>query len=442
MRRRLPPAARTIVPLAATLLAVFVPDPAIARVDTPDAVARLDSPARITEAKGVRGPQPGETTIRWKTSGRRTDYFKITTALSPFGPRHHSSGRHRTTFIVRNPDRRSYTLSAAQTAAAGAALNTGFRLFFRIKAINEGGSASRVRPYQHLEHATITGQSSRMSGRQLRFGEYNVRIESVDVRGHRWKSRQRLVARQIARVHPAVMGLQEMMPAMWTGRNSAGRGLRHALKRTGVGDYHLTRTTGYFSGAAQGQRILYDARQVAMTSTCRDTVPSCYISLPNPGSRRVAVYARFRDRASGKSFYFVSAHLTPGNSAAKDALRGRQAQAIDAGIRKVNTQHLPVVLAMDANSSQVSKGVDSPHTVLANAGWYNTLAARRAVNVGYNTVQHFELPQRPSAYGIGGMYDTIVTLGMPGADLWKQKLTGRPGASDHNLVFTKVRLPR
>lgn len=442
MRRRLPPAARTIVPLAATFLAVFVPDPASARVDTPDAVARLDSPARITDAKGIRGPQPGETTIRWKTSGRRTDYFKITTALTPFGPRQHSWGRHRTTFIVRNPDRRSYTLSAAQTEAAGAGLSTGFRLFFRIKAINEGGSASRSRPYQRLGHATVTGQSSRMRGTRLRFAEYNVRVESVDVRGHRWKKRQHLVARQIARVHPAVMGVQELMPSMWTGRNSAGIGLRKALKRTGVGDYRLTRTTGYFRGAPQGQRILYDARRVVMTSTCRDSVPSCYISLPNPGPRRIAVYARFRDRASGKSFYFVSAHLTAGNSASKDALRGRQAEAISAGIRKVNGQNLPVVLALDVNSSQTSKGVDAPHTALANAGWYNTIAAARAENTGYNTVQHFELPQRRSAYGIGAMYDSIVTRGMPGADLWKQVLVGRPGASDHNLVFAKVRLPR
>jgi hypothetical protein len=40
------------------------------------------------------------------------------------------------------------------------------------------------------------------------------------------------------------------------------------------------------------------------------------------------------------------------------------------------------------------------------------------------------------------MYDSIMTLNMPGADLFKQVLAKAPGASDHNMVFTGVRLPR
>jgi endonuclease/exonuclease/phosphatase family metal-dependent hydrolase len=155
----------------------------------------------------------------------------------------------------------------------------------------------------------------------------------------------------------------------------------------------------------------------------------------------VAAYARFTDRASGQSFYFVSAHLTAGNDAATDALRGRQAQAIDAGMRAINRQHLPVVLATDANGSQTSKGVDAPHTALLTAGWYNTLAAARTVNVGYNSVNHYSLPERPSPYGFGCMYDSIMTLNMPGADRFKQVLARAPGASDHNLIFTDIRLP-
>jgi endonuclease/exonuclease/phosphatase family metal-dependent hydrolase len=429
--------------VAATLLAASFPATATAtaRIDTRDAVSKVTEPARITAAKGVPGPQPGETTFRWKTSGAHTDYYKITTALTPFGSRH-GSGRHSTTFVVGNPDRRSLTLSPSQTAAAGAGLNTGFRLFFRIKSVNKSGSSSNVRPYRHLRHATVNGQSSRMSGAQLRVAQFNVRVEASDIRGHRWKKRQHLVARTIARVHPTVMGVQELMPAMWTGRRSAGPGLNRSLKRVGAGYYRVTRSSGYFKGAAQDTRILYNPRRLEMTSTCRQTVPSCYISLPSGGHREVAAYARFRDRRTGKSFYFVSAHLTAGNTAAKDDLRGRQARAIQAGISKVNTSNLPVVLAMDANSSQTSRGVDAPHTALASAGWYNTIAAARTDNLRYNSVQHFRLPQRPSPYGFGSMYDTIMTRGMPGADLFKQVLARRPAPSDHNLVFTEVRLPR
>jgi endonuclease/exonuclease/phosphatase family metal-dependent hydrolase len=279
-----------------------------------------------------------------------------------------------------------------------------------------------------------------MAGAQLRYAEYNVRVQAADVPGHHWRHRQHLVARTIAQAHPAVVGVQELMPGMWT-RDDGGIGLRAALRRTGVGDYRITRSTPYFHGAAQDTRILYDATRVKMTSRCARRHPSCYIALPHVGKRQVAAYARFKDLASGQPFYFVSAHLKSGNDAATDALRGRQAKAINDGIRKVDHANLPVVLATDANSSQTSKGVDAPHTALLRSGWYNTIAAGRMINVRYNSVNGYSLPERPSPYGFGSMYDTILTLNMPGADLFKQVLTASPGASDHNLVFTDARLP-
>jgi endonuclease/exonuclease/phosphatase family metal-dependent hydrolase len=440
--RRLPPAARTLVPLATTLLAVTIPATTTARADTSAPTSKLTSPDKISSATGVRGPNPGETTIRWKTSGRHTDLYRITTALTPFGSRRTpSTGRHSTTFVVKDGSRRSVTLTAAQTAAAGAGLRTGRHLFFRIKAVNKTGSTAIVRRYPYLRHTTITGHGSMMNGARLRYAEYNVRMRTRDVPGHPWKRRQHLVARTIARVHPAVVGVQELMPAMWT-RRDGGIGLKRALRRTGVGNYKLTRSTGYFRSAPQDTRILYDANRLRMTSTCRQAVPSCYISLPDPRHKQVAAYARFKDLASGQAFYFVSAHLTAGNDGTTDALRGRQAQAINAGIRAINRRNLPVVLATDANSSQTSKGVDAPHTALLGAGWYNTIAAAKTVNTRYNSVNHYQFPQRPSPYGFGSMYDSIMTLNMPGADLFKQVLAKAPGASDHNMVFTGVRLPR
>ena len=440
--RRLPPAARTFAPLAATLLAVSTPATTAAHADTHVATSKLATPDKFLSVKGLRGPRPGETTIKWKTGGRYTDSYRITTALTPFGSsRTPSHGRHSTTFVVKNGHRRSITLTAAQTAAAGAGLRTGNHLFFRIKAINKAGATSTARRYPFLRHTTIAGQRSAMRGARLRYAEYNVRMQAGDLPGHPWRRRQHLVARNIARAHPAVLGAQELMPAMWT-RQDGGIGLRAALRRTGVGNYKLTRSTAYFPRAPQDTRILYDATRVRMTSTCRQTAPSCYISLPDPRQRHVAAYARFKDRASGQSFYFVSAHLSAGNDAATDALRGRQAQAINNGIRAVNRQHLPVVFASDVNSGQTSNGVDAPHTALLQAGWYNTIAAAKTVNVRYNSVNGYHVPEKPSPYGFGCMYDTIMTLNMPGADLFKQVLTGAPGPSDHNLILTTVRLPR
>jgi endonuclease/exonuclease/phosphatase family metal-dependent hydrolase len=401
---------------------------------------RAPLPGKILSAKGVRGPRPGETTIRWRTDGGRIDLYRITTALTPFGSaRTPAVGRHSVTFTVWNGDRRRVTLHRHQTALAGAGLATGRHLFFRIKAVRKGQAGSRSRPYRQLGHAAIKGRRSTMPGTRLRYGAYNMHVQSKDIAGHPWKDRQRLIARNIARANPAVMGLEELMPSMWTA-DAGGIGLQAALRRTGVGTYRLTRETGYFSGSPQDTRILYDSDQVRMTSYCDTTNPSCYISLPNPAKRHVAAYARFKDLASGQEFYFVSAHLTAGNDAATDALRGRQAEAIARGMREVNYKNLPVVFASDCNSSQTSKGVDAPHTAMLRAGWYNTIAAANPVNTQYNSVNKYET-QHPSPYGFGSMYDTIMTYNMPGADRFAQVLTGAPWPSDHNMVYADVRLP-
>jgi endonuclease/exonuclease/phosphatase family metal-dependent hydrolase len=439
---RLPLAARAFAPLAVTLVAVSIPAATAARADTRVAISRPATPDKLSTVKGVPGPNPGETTIKWKTTGRNIDFYRITTALTPFGSRRTPPvGRHSRTFVVKGGHRRSITLSAAQTTAAGAGLPTGRRLFFRIEAVNTAGTTSTARRYPRLRHATIAGRRSTRTGHRLRFAEYNVHVGTRDLPGHPWRLRQRGIASRIARVHPAVVGVQELMPAMWT-RRDGGIGLKRALRRTGVGHYRLTRRTPYFRRAAQDTRILYDTTRLRMTDRCRQGVPSCYISLPDPRHKHVAAYARFKDLASGQSFYFVSAHLSSGNDAATDALRGRQAQAVTDGIRAINRRNLPVVFATDANSSQTSHGIDAPHTALLRAGWYNTLAAARTDNVQYNTVNHYQLPEQPSPYGFGSMYDSIMTLHMPGADLFKQVLTGAPGPSDHNLVFTALRLPR
>ncbi len=99
------------------------------------------------------------------------------------------------------------------------------------------------------------------------------------------------------------------------------------------------------------------------------------------------------------------------------------------------------MFATDANSSQTSKGVDAPHSALLRAGWYNTIAAAQSVNVRYDSVNRFRLPEKPSAYGFGSMFDTIMTLGMPGADLFKQVLTGAPGPLGPQPDLHRRRLP-
>ena len=83
---------------------------------------------------------------------------------------------------------------------------------------------------------------------------------------------------------------------------------------------------------------------------------------------------------------------------------------------QVNTQNLPVIIGSDFNSSQTSAGVDAPHTAMLQAGWYNTLAAAKPINTAVQLGQRVRGRSSPSPYGFGSMYDTIMTLNMPGAD--------------------------
>jgi hypothetical protein len=400
---------------------------------------KAHTPDRISDGRGHRGPHAGQTTLRWKGSGKFTDYYRITTALTPFGtPQHRGDGRHTMTFTVPG-NRHSVTLTAQQTAQAGAGIGSGHFLFFRITAVRNGEADTATRPYPFLLHTGVTGEHSTGNGTKLRIVQYNMHVASKDLPGHPWKHRQHLIAKNIAKARPAVASIQELMPSMWTDYNG-GIGLHASLRKAGVGRYRLTRTTAYWKDAGQDTKILYDPKKVTMVSNCPEDVPSCYIMLPD-SKKHVAAWAKFRDNASGQEFYFVSAHLTTKDDAKTDALRGQQAQAINDGIRAIDTQGLPVIFGSDANSSQVSIGSDAPHQVLQDAGWYNTLSAARVVNGQYNSVNHYELPEKASPWGFGSMYDTIETLNMPGADLWKQVITRAPWPSDHNMIFTDVRLP-
>ncbi|HEY3529211.1 MAG TPA: hypothetical protein VGK78_08675 [Nocardioides sp.] len=397
-------------------------------------------PDRFEKVWSVVGTAPGTTKFRWRTDGGHTDLFRITTAVSRFGsPTTPRVGRNSMTFRV-GGDRRSLTLTPEQTAAAGAGLGTGRHLFFRIVAVRKGEADTAARRYPFLMQTQVAGQASTGTGTLMRYAAYNMHVASKDVDGHLWKDRQQLIAANIAKAHPAVAGIEELMPGMWVS-DDGGVGLDTALSQQGAPQYELTRTTPYWSGAGQDTRILYDPTEVQLMSDCDETVPSCYISIPDPLHPHVAAYALFEDLASGQEFYFISAHLSAGNDATTDALRGQQAQAISDGIAAINQQNLPVVIATDANSSQTSEGVDSPHTVWLNDGWYNTISAATVVNGQYNSVNHYQSPEEPSVYGFGSMYDTIMTLNMPGADLWKQVITGSPWPSDHNMIYTDVRLP-
>jgi endonuclease/exonuclease/phosphatase family metal-dependent hydrolase len=394
-------------------------------------------PDPITAVHDHRGPTPGETTITWASDGGHTDFYKVVTSLTPWSAGR--PGRHATAFQAPGSTR-SLTLTPGQTAQAGARLGSGRHLFYRVTAVRKGEADTATRPYAHTNTTTVAGEGPRMSGAQLQIAQYNVHLATADVAGHRWADRAKPVSRNLASVAPALVSLQELVPGMWT-KDDGGPGLANALQQVGMGRYELTRATGYGNGTPGDSRILYDPNQVKMVSTCDDQKVSCVISLPVPEGSHYAPYARFRELGSGQEFWFVSVHLSHGNDAKTGDLRGRQTQALVEGIKQLNSDGLPVIVGGDFNSSQTAKGSDQPNRVMVAAGYYNTSAAARQVNLRYNTVNGYVSPEKPSNWGFGSCYDQVWTLNMPGAATFAQVLRSSPYPSDHNLVYTDLRLP-
>jgi hypothetical protein len=399
-------------------------------------------PDAITSVAMRPGPIPGEATIKWRAGGAHTDFYKIETALTPFSPFKSSlptKGRHYRVFKAPG-DARSLTLTPQQTRQAGAGLGSGRNLFFRILAVRQGEADTQVRAYGPLQFATIAGQAPVSNGEPIRVASYNVRVAARDLAGHTWAQRTPLVADNIATQLPAVMAVEELVPAMWTNKDG-GPGLHAALQVRGLGSYQLTRDTAWASNGPSDARILYDSSRLEMVDPCDPTQQSCGIPLPPTGDVTVAPYAHFRVIDSGQEFWFVAAHLSSGNTAAMDTLRGKQAQKIVDRMTAINTANLPVIFGADLNSAQTSKGHDAPHQAFLAGGYYDTAAAAEQLNLQYNSVNGFATTERPSNYGFGARYDAIMTYGMPGATRFKEVITGAPYPSDHNMVVADLALP-
>ena len=93
----------------------------------PAAEAASKKPSAITSLSASPGSSPGTVVFRWKSAGKNTDYFVLETGLTSFSKSGKSklprSGRNAKTFKL-SAKARSWTMSKAQAASAGAALGS------------------------------------------------------------------------------------------------------------------------------------------------------------------------------------------------------------------------------------------------------------------------------------------------------------------------------
>lgn len=458
--------ALSAVTVATSLLAapaVAAPSP-VAGTSVANSTASTARPTKFVEVTAESGS--GEVTFHWKHDGRNTTGYVLETALSQFSKTSKSlprKGRHDRVWAI-PASARSFTLSGAQLAAAGAPSGSGNYLFFRLYARNANGKGvAAERAYPSLG-AVMAKDAPAEGSDDLRIASFNVRTARATDDARPWLVRRTDIAAQIIQYAPAVVALQEIGPGRADGKTGSTNGavrqttsLLNSLDAQGASRYKMVRTTPYVEpGVAtntQGMRLLYDSSRVGLVSDCSETTgkrnwsSSCMFDLPllsgDSGKlRRHAAYAEFRDLSSGKRFYVVSAHfdVRHDKSLAKEKvynkLRAAQMKTIVTKMAAINTGDLPLAVAADTNSWQTVAAGNGPHDTLVADGFTDTAAAPEAVNLQYSTFNDFAKTQHLYSQGYGARLDVIMTKGFAGATRFENvtKATDTSRPSDHNMI--------
>ena len=471
-----------LVALSAALLLVagLLSNPSVAE-------AASKKPSAVTKVTASPGASPGTVTFRWKSAGKRTDYFVLETALSSFSKSAKSSlpksGRHARKFKI-SAKSRSWTMSAAQAKSAGAPLGSANYLYYRFTAVNKVGKKTYTKAYPKLQivmpKEPVAGSKSAKSsnassttstGTGVRVATFNLLTAQLGKGSRSWLNRVDDVAADILSTGAGVVLLQETSPGRADGVNApignVGRQtttLVDQLKKQGGSkyDYTMVRTTSYVNwnlpSGTQGTRILYDNKRFKLLSDCPEYTgkdsyhSSCSFALPilsgdSESKRRRGNYALLQDRSTGQQFWAVSAHLDERHSSNKktgaryDQLRGNQARSIVTLVNKVNTKNYPVVLGADINTWQNDRSGYSGHDALVAGGFYDTKASASRTNVAYTTVNEFKTRLTKHSSGLGSHLDVVMVKGGRGsADRWVNLMKNPDAtrASDHNLVYADI----
>jgi endonuclease/exonuclease/phosphatase family metal-dependent hydrolase len=438
----------------------------------------VSAPSSISTVVAVPGTKPGEVRFSWATAGANTDYFLLETGLTAFSKSSSSSlptsGRNAKTFVI-SAKARSYTLTAAQAASAGAPLGSANYLYYRLFAVNKEGSKSVTKAYPNLQAVLpqALGTAREKKGTDLRVATFNVRTVKATKDKRNWLLRVDDVAKEILTSRAGVVLLQEISPGRADGKGGStakvGRQtttlLAQLAKHGGKAyDYKMNRTTllvktGEKRGT-QGGRVLYDNKRYKLVSSCPEKTgkttynASCSFKLPiasgdSESKRRRGSYALLENRKTGQKFWAFSAHLDQRHSSNKttgakyDKLRGDQARYIVSLVNKLNTKKYPVVFGADINTWQSDKSGYSGHNAFVAAGFYDTAQAKVRINAEYNTSNGFATVLKKSAHGFGPHLDVVMVKGgKGGADRWVNVMLPRDAdrPSDHNLVWADIRI--
>ena len=160
------------------------------------------------------------------------------------------------------------------------------------------------------------------------------------------------------------------------------------------------------------------------------------------GDGRDTTWAKFKVRATKRTFYYVDVHLDNGKGKADDARRSREMDRMLGTMASINVDDTPMLYAGDFNSG-THRDQDSPGVKMRAAGLGDTeLLTRTVENARINTGHTFSTEVLDS----GAHIDHIWVTPEFEVESWKQlvRITGNryttPVASDHNAVSAVVGL--
>ena len=306
----------------------------------------------------------------------------------------------------------------------------------------------------------------------LNVGTFNVRCANcskrpANSREKRWEVRRDVIVDQILSQELDVIGLQEASPGLLDSPRIAQ--FEDLLQRLG-GDYavtdrsryNCTRTDTTFTrcggykdqGASQDSKIFYRTGRLTLQDSGSLRLDGRGIG---NGSARYMAWAQFRDRVTGKSFIFATAHFEPGVSKSKSNRRVKQVRKATARLDSVSNG-LPIIWGSDLASSKLTHVGNKAYNAFISAGYSDPLGntyrahtsqngyADRMVNEEYFTLNNFAAKPKDyvsRGYKLGAHLDYILIKSARQANVieWAQvlNLTGSGDfagviPSDHNLV--------
>ncbi|MDR7087484.1 endonuclease/exonuclease/phosphatase family metal-dependent hydrolase [Aeromicrobium panaciterrae] len=310
-----------------------------------------------------------------------------------------------------------------------------------------------------LASALATGQSAQAgavsaSGLQtadepsegLSIAAYNVRkiYSTTD-----WGARRQPVADNILSIAPDVIGLSEATPKTWAGNGKKQFADLLAL----LGSPYALATSG---STSSGTQLAYNRDRLSVVSS------GVKVLLKKGDARRYAVWAVFKDRLNGKSFFAITTHLEPGSqkSSTYNDVRIRQARQVR-DLAKANSGGRPTVILGDMNSSRSAQPYNGQYKVFVGAGYIDPLDNAKAswaagdnalaetmINAQYNSANHFYLTPPRTKFDVGTHIDYMYVSPGIRVETWRQVLSLDEAGnfvgtipSDHNMMEMRVHLP-